>query len=80
MVKAMKEKILKLMKDIHEAKELMEINDLLGLTSAAEYKELQDVMNELVEEYTVFYTKKGKYILLKLSLSFAKSRAIVEGS
>ena len=65
MVKSMKEKIIKLMKDIHEAKELMEINDLLGLTTPAEYKELQDVMNELVEEYTVFYTKKGKYILLK---------------
>ena len=65
MVTSMKERILKLMKDIHEAKELMEINDLLGLTTPAEYKELQDVMNELVEEYTVFYTKKGKYILLK---------------
>ena len=65
MVKSMKEKILKLMKDIHEAKELIEINDLLGLTTPAEYKELQDVMNELVEEYTIFYTKKGKYILLK---------------
>ncbi|MGN0967340.1 MAG: ribonuclease R [Candidatus Coprovivens sp.] len=61
----MKERILNLMKDIHEAKELMEINDLLGLVTAAEYKELQDVMNELVEEYTVFLTKKGKYILLK---------------
>ena len=45
----MKEKILKLMKDIHEAKELMEINDLLGLTTPAEYKELQDVMTELLE-------------------------------
>ena len=64
-MKNMKEKILKLMKDIHEAKELMEINDLLGLTTPAEYKELQDVMQQLVEEYVVFYTKKGKYILLK---------------
>ena len=61
----MKEKILNLMKDIHEAKELMEINDLLGLVTTAEYKELQDVMNTLVEEYVVFLTKKGKYILLK---------------
>ena len=61
----MKERILNLMKDIHEAKELIEINDLLGLTTTAEYKELQDVMTELVEEYIVFYTKKGKYILLK---------------
>ena len=65
MVNDMKEKVLNLMKDIHEAKELMEINDLLGLVTTAEYKELQDVMNELVEEYTVFLTKKGKYILLK---------------
>ena len=65
MVKDMKERILNLMKDIHEAKELMEINDLLGLVTTAEYKELQDVMNTLVEEYTVFLTKKGKYILLK---------------
>lgn len=61
----MKERILNLMKDIHEAKELIEINDLLGLATTAEYKELQDVMTELVEEYIVFYTKKGKYILLK---------------
>ena len=61
----MKEKVLNLMKDIHEAKELIEINDLLGLTTTAEYKELQDVMTELVEEYIVFFTKKGKYILLK---------------
>ena len=60
----MKERILNLLKNIHEAKELIEINDLLGLTSTAEYKELQDVMNELVEEYVVFLTKKGKYILL----------------
>ena len=37
----MKERILNLMKDIHEAKELMEINDLLGLVTTAEYKELQ---------------------------------------
>ena len=61
----MKERILNLLKNIHEAKELIEINDLLGLTTTAEYKELQDVMNELVEEYVVFLTKKGKYILLK---------------
>lgn len=65
MVKDMKERILNLMNNIHEAKELIEINDLLGLVTTAEYKELQDVMNELVEEYTVFLTKKGKYILLK---------------
>lgn len=61
----MKEKVINLMKDIHEAKELIEINDLLGLKTSDELRELQDTLNQLVDEYIVFYTKKGKYILLK---------------
>ena len=65
MVIYMKEKVLQLLQGIHEAKEVIEINDLLGLTTASEYKELQDILNELVDEYLVFLTKKGKYILLK---------------
>ena len=60
----MKEKVIELLSNIHEAKELMEINDLLGLKSADELKELQDVVKELVDEYVIFCTKKGKYILL----------------
>ena len=61
----MREKILELLTNIHEAKELMEINDLLGFKTADELKELQDTINELVDEYIVFCTKKGKYILLE---------------
>ena len=61
----MKENVLNLLSNIHEAKEVIEINDLLGLKTPGEYKELQDVLNELVDEYLVFLTKKGKYILLK---------------
>ena len=61
----MREQVLDLLKNIHEAKEIIEINDLLGLKTAGEYKELQDTLNELVEEYVIFLTKKGKYILLK---------------
>jgi len=60
----MKEEVLKLLTNIHEAKELIEINDMLGLKTAKDLKELQDVINELVDEYIVFKTKKGKYILL----------------
>lgn len=60
----MKERVLELLKGIHEAKELIEINDLLGLKTSEELRELQDTLNELVDEYLVFYTKKGKYILL----------------
>ena len=61
----MKQQILDILKNIHEAKELIEINDLMGLKTADEYKQLQDAIQELVDEYLVFVTKKGKYILLK---------------
>mgnify|MGYP002854818078 CR=1 FL=1 len=61
----MREKVIELLTNIHEAKEAIEINDLLGLKTADEYRELQETLNKLVDEYIVFYTKKGKYILLK---------------
>ena len=61
----MKDKVIKLLSNIHEAKEAIEINDMLGLVTAADYKELQDTLNELVSDYTIFLTKKGKYILLQ---------------
>ena len=38
----MKERVLQLLSGIHEAKEVIEINDLLGLKTAALYKELQE--------------------------------------
>jgi len=61
----MKDKVIGVLDNIHEAKELIEINDLLGLKTSDELRELQDALSELVEEYIVFYTKKGKYILTK---------------
>lgn len=61
----MKDEILKLLKNIYEAKTLIEINDLLGLKSVAEYQELTKNINELVEEYQVFHTKKDKYLLME---------------
>ena len=61
----MKQEILNKLENIHEAKTLIEINDLLGLKTADELRELQETLNKLVEEYLVFYTKKEKYILLK---------------
>ena len=38
--KDMKEQILEILKNIHEARTLIEINDLLGLTTVDELKEL----------------------------------------
>lgn len=61
----MKEQVINLLTNIHEAKDLIAINDLLNLKTAEELKELTETLNELVNEYVVFKTKKDKYILLK---------------
>lgn len=61
----MREQVINLLTNIHEAKDLITINDLLNLETADELKELTETLNELVNEYIVFKTKKDKYILLK---------------
>ena len=61
----MKEQILETLKNIHEAKTLIEINDLMNLKSVEDYQELQKNIEELVNEYLVFKTKKDKYLLMK---------------
>ncbi len=61
----MRETILKTLENIHEAKDLIEINDLLELTTSEELRELQETLDTLVKDYLVFKTKKEKYILLK---------------
>lgn len=61
----MKEEILAILKNVHEAKEAMEINDLLGLKTAEEYRELENALEELVNEFLIYKTKKDKYILVK---------------
>ena len=61
----MKEQILDTLKDIHEAKTLIEINDLLGLKTVDELKDLQKNIDELIKGNLIFKTKKDKYLLLK---------------
>ncbi len=61
----MEEKILNILDDVHEAKTVIEVNDMLGLTTAAEYKEVQDELERLSEKYVIYKTKKERYILLK---------------
>ncbi len=60
----MKEQIINILKDIHEAKTLIEINDMLNLHTVEEYQQLSKVINDLAEEYILFKTKKDKYILM----------------
>ena len=56
----MREKILAVLDNVHEAKDAMEINDMLHLTTVEEYQELQKCLEELVDSYIMFYTKKEK--------------------
>lgn len=61
----MKEEIIKTLKNVHEAKEAIEINDMLNLKTAEEYRDLELALEELVNEFIIYRTKKDKYILLK---------------
>lgn len=60
----MKDQIIECLKNIHKAKTLIEINDLLNLHTVEEYQNLTEAINELTEEYIVFKTKKEKYLLM----------------
>ena len=59
----MKEEIINKLKSKYDALSLLEINDLLGLESPEELKELELTLEELVKEYVIYKTKKDKYIL-----------------
>ena len=61
----MKEEVLQKLESVYEAKDIIQINDLMGYQTAEELRELTDVLEELVSEYIVYKTKKDKYILLK---------------
>jgi len=61
----MKEDIIKILDKVYEAKDLIEINDLLNLKTPQELNELQKSLDDLVNEYIMYLTKKNRYILLK---------------
>ncbi len=61
----MKEKIIEILKPVHKALDSIEINDLIGLKTTEEYKELCEELEKLVLDCVVFKTKKDKYILLE---------------
>lgn len=60
----MREKILDILKKEDKAKSLEELDNLLGLTTADEYKELVITINELCDEYIVYHSNKNRYMLM----------------
>ena len=61
----MKEQIINVLNDKYEALDVIEINDLLGLTSSEDLSRLNNYLNELVNSGIIYRTKKNKYILFK---------------
>ena len=61
----MKEQVINVMSDRYEALDVIEINDLLELTSPEDLSKLNNVLCELEKNGVVYKTKKNKYILFK---------------
>lgn len=61
----MKDKIIEKLNNENKGLSLIEINDLLNLTSVEDYKELQKNMDALVTKGIVHKSKKDKFILMK---------------
>ena len=63
----MEEKILEILKHSDKALDIHELNDLLGLTSVDELKELIKTLNSMEESLKVYRTKKDRYLLFNNS-------------
>ncbi len=61
----MRELVIEKLDKVLDAMDIMAINDLLGLKTAEELRELQEVLNKLEKEFVVYKTKKDKYLLIK---------------
>lgn len=61
----MKEQVINVMSDRYEALDVIEINDLLELTSPEDLSRLNNVLCELEKDGIIYKTKKNKYILFK---------------
>ncbi len=61
----MKDKILEVLKTQNKGLDLIEINDLLGLTTVDEYKQLRKEIMELVTTGDIHKSKKDKFILME---------------
>ncbi len=61
----MKNSIIEKLNNVNKGLSLIEINDLLNLTTVEEYKELQKDMDALVTEGVLHKSKKDKFILME---------------
>ena len=61
----MREQIINVLNDKYEALDVIEINDLLGLTTPEDLSRLGNDLESLYKDNILYKTKKGKFILFK---------------
>ena len=61
----MRNTIIEKLKEENKGLTLIEINDLLGLNTVEEYKELQKEITTLVSDGLIHKSKKDKFILME---------------
>ena len=62
-----RDNILNIMKNSDKALDIYEIQNLLGVDSVEEIKELSDELRSLEEETIIYHSNKDKYMLLENS-------------
>ena len=70
----MSNKVLEFLEDKEKAIDIITINDGLNLHTSEELKELQEVVDELVQKGIVHETKKKKYLLIKYCKSLSTGK------
>lgn len=61
----MKERMLKNLKTLANAVTVEELCEEIGSLTVEEIKEVQEILNEMVQKGEIYYTNKGKYILFE---------------
>ena len=63
----MKEKILEILENSDKALSFVELDSLLGLDTVEQTEEFSNTLRSLTENYEIYCSNKGKYMLLKNS-------------
>lgn len=73
----MREEVLKILQDEYDAMDIIKMNDKLGLRTAEELRQLQDILLSLEKELIVYRTKKNRFVLYANCPSFRVGKLTV---
>lgn len=61
----MKERVIETLKKMNNAVTVEELISAMGDTSVSDIEQVQKILNEMVQNFEIYYTNKGKYILFE---------------